>query len=453
MTGERKSIHGEWSSRWAFILAAAGSAIGLGNIWKFPYLAGMNGGGAFVLVYLVTALVIAVPIMMAEIMLGRRGRRSPINTMRTLAHEAKASRWWYLLGGAGIVAGFLILSYYSVIAGWAVAYVFKAAFGTFAGAGTERAHAIFTQFIGSPWLLLLWHTVVMIATMIVVARGVKSGLEQAVRWMMPALFITLFVLVGYAMSSAGFVQGLAFLFAPDFSKISGEGILAAMGQAFFSLSLGMGAIMMYGSYLKSHVSIAQTAIIVAGMDTFVAVLAGIAIFPLVFTYGLPVGSGPGLIFETLPIAFGQMPGGPFFGALFFMLLVFAAWTSTISLIEPAVAWLVENRGLSRWRACGVAGFATWLLGVATVLSFNTWSDFKIFGKTPFDLIDFLTSNLMLPLGGLLIAVFAGWIMSPNIARKEMAMKHHGWYQVWHFLARYVAPVGIALVFLNVIDVI
>lgn len=449
----RKSIHGEWSSRWIFVLAASGSAVGLGNIWKFPYLAGTNGGGAFVLIYLVTVLVIAVPIMMAEVMLGRRGRRSPINTMRELAREARTSRWWFLLGGAGILAGVLILSYYSVIAGWALAYVFKAAFGAFTGATSSEIKGMFAGLTADPWTLLFWHTAIMVLTMSVVARGVKSGLERSVRWMMPGLFVLLLVLVGYAMSADAFVQGLQFLFTPDFSRITGEGVLAAMGQAFFSLSLGMGAIMMYGSYLKSHVSIGQTVVSIAAVDTLVAVLAGVAIFPLVFSYGLAPSAGPGLIFETLPIAFGQMPAGWFFGALFFVLLVFAAWTSTISLIEPAVAYLVENHGFSRKRASIIAGAATWLAGVGTVLSFNVWSESTLFGKNVFESIDFLTSNIMLPLGGLLIAIFAGWVMSPAVVRKEMAMKWPVLHNAWYVVIRFVAPIGIVLVFLNTMGII
>lgn len=446
----RKSIHGHWSSRWAFILAAAGSAVGLGNIWKFPYITGQNGGGTFVLVYLVTISVIAIPIMMAEVMLGRRGRQSPVNTMRLLAREAGSSRAWMLLGGGGIVAGFLILSYYSVVAGWALAYVFKTAVGSFTGLSGQLIDAMFVDHIGSPWELLFWHSVMMIMTMVVVSRGVRSGLEQAVRWMVPGLFILLLVLVGYAMSSGGFARGLEFLFKP--SAITPAGVLVAMGHAFFTLSLGMGAIMMYGSYLDENTSIAKTIFAVAGLDTLVALLAGMAIFPLVFSYDLPPGAGPGLIFSTLPIAFGAMPGGAFFGTLFFVLLVFAAWTSTISLIEPAVAWLVENHGLTRVRAAAAAGVVTWLMGVVTVLSFNYWEQYKWFGKTAFELLDFLTANIMLPLGGLAIAVFTAWFMSRRVVRTEMAIKDRRLHELWYFLLRYVSPVGILIVFLNLLGV-
>ena len=446
-----KSIHGQWSSRWMFILAAGGSAVGLGNIWKFPYITGENGGGTFVLVYLATISIIAIPIMMAEVMLGRRGRKSPINTMRDLAREAGASRWWSLMGAVGILAGFLILSYYSVIAGWALAYVSKAALGVFTGLAGEEVRQVFSAHVGDPWQLLFWHTVMIVMTMVVVSRGVRSGLEQAVRWMMPGLFILLLVLVGYAMSTDGFMRGVKFLFAP--SAIGPAGVLVAMGHAFFTLSLGMGTIMMYGSYLKQEVSIARTVITVAAMDTLVALMAGLAIFPLVFAYNLPPGAGPGLIFATLPIAFGAMPGGAFFGMLFFILLVFAAWTSAISLIEPAVAWLVENHGLKRVNAAIVAGIATWLLGIVTVLSFNQWEQYTLFGKTAFDILDFVTANIMLPLGGLTIAVFAGWFMSKHVVRREMALRSRRLHKAWYFILKYIAPVGIVIVFFNLVGII
>jgi len=460
MTEKRKSIHGSWSGRLAFVLAATGSAVGLGNIWKFPYIAGENGGGAFVLVYLACIAVIGIPIMMAEVMLGRRGRQSPINTMRSLAKEAGASPTWRWLGWAGVLAGFLILSYYSVIAGWALAYVFRAAAGTFTGATAEGIASIFEQLTGDPERLLAWHTLFMVMTMIVVARGVRSGLEKAVRFLVPALFVLLILLDGYALASGAFDEGLAFLFTPDFSKISANGVLIAMGHAFFTLSLGMGAIMVYGSYLPERASIARTSITIAFLDTLVALMAGMAIFPIVFINGLEPGAGPGLIFQTLPIAFGHMPGGALFGTLFFVLLVFAAWTSAISLIEPAVAWLVENRGMTRIYASVYAGIATWAFGLLTVLSFNTWADFKplyfieIFEHyTIFDLLDYLTANIMLPLGGLFIALFSVWVMRRNDSVQELDMGDSSAYGLWYVLVRYVTPIAVLLVFLNVTGLI
>lgn len=453
MLSQRKSIHGEWSSRMAFVLAATGSAVGLGNIWKFPYIAGENGGGAFVLVYLVCVAAIGIPIMMAEILLGRRGRQNPINTMATLAKEENRTTYWRYLGGAGVIAGFLILSYYSVIAGWALAYVVRSASGVFVGASSGEIKTIFVDFKRSPELLLGWHTLFMTMTMFVVARGVRGGLEKAVRFLMPALLVLLLILVGYAMSTDGFGKGLSFLFTPNFDQLSWNSVLIAMGHAFFTLSLGMGAIMIYGSYLPHKVSITQSSFIIAGADTAVALLAGMIIFPIVFANGLDPGAGPGLIFQTLPIAFGQMWGGTFFGTLFFILLVFAAWSSSISLIEPAVTWLVENHNMKRLSACMWSGGVTWLMGIGTILSFSHWSEAKLFGKTFFDLLDYLTANIMLPLGGFLIAVFAAWAMSKSSTVDELAIGEGTGYKMWRFLVRYIAPAAVVIVFLNVIGII
>lgn len=446
-----KSIHGEWSSRFAYILAATGSAVGLGNIWKFPYITGENGGGAFVLVYLGCVVAIGIPIMIAETLMGRRGRQSPINTLGTLAAEAGANKNWHYLGWMGVIAGVLILSYYSVIAGWAIAYVFKAIFGGFSS-DSAVVKATFDGLIASPGQLVFWHTAFMIATMGVVMHGVRGGLERAVQLLMPTLLALLILLVAYAMTTGeAYFQGLSFLFSPDFSEIDSDAVLTAMGHAFFTLGLGMGAIMVYGSYLPSGVSIAKTSLYIAGADTIVALLAGIAIFPLVFANGLEPGSGPGLIFQTLPIAFGNMTGGWLFGILFFVLLVFAALTSSISLVEPLVAWLVENRGCTRVKACIYSGVGIWALGVSVAFSFNIWSEFKLFDKTIFNFLDYLTANLMLPIGGFCIAVFAGWIMRQKHVREELDMPEQ-LYTIWRVLACYVAPASVFLVFLHVLGV-
>ena len=449
---QRVSIHGQWSGRMAFILAATGSAVGLGNIWKFPYITGEHGGGAFVMVYLLCIAAIGIPIMMAEVLLGRRGRQSPINTMATLSAEEGRAPVWKYLGWLGVAAGFLILSYYSVIAGWALSYVFRTASGIFTGADAEAVNNVFTELVSDPERLLAWHTLFMIATMVVVARGVQNGLEKAVRYLMPALFLLLAVLMIYAMTNGHFMEGVEFLFSPDFSKIDANAILIAMGHAFFTLSLGMGAIMVYGSYLPKETSIAKTSMIIAAADTLVALMAGLVIFPIVFAHGLEPGAGPGLIFKTLPLAFGQMDAGILVGVLFFILLTFAAWSSSISLIEPAVAWLVENRGHTRVYASTVMGFATWAVGLGTVFSFNIASDIKLFDKTFFDLLDYLTANIMLPLGGLFIALFAGWLMAKQSTEDELNSSKRG-YNIWRFLVRYITPIAVMMVFLNVIGVI
>ncbi len=449
------SVHGMWTTRLAFILAATGSAVGLGNIWKFPYIAGENGGGAFVLVYILCVSMIGIPIMMAEILVGRRGRQSPINTMRTLAYEEGRHGFWQLVGWGGVIAGFLIISYYSVIAGWAIAYTFRALGGTFTSLTGETATDLFNALLGDPERLLAWHTIFMVMTIIVISRGVRSGLEQAVRVLMPLLFVLLLVLVGYALTSGRFMDGIEFLFVPDFGALSAGAVITAMGHAFFTLSLGMGAIMMYGSYLPASASIARSSLIIALMDTMVALLAGMAIFPIVFANGLEPEAGPGLVFLTLPIAFGNMPGGLLFGTLFFVLLVFAAWTSAISLIEPAVAWLVENQGIERVRAAVYVGIVAWLLGIVTIMSFSDWAftfDFAGEAKTGgvFDLLDILTANFMLPLGGLAMALFAGWFMSRESTRDELAMGQGLTYRLWRVMIRYIAPLAVVLVFFNAI---
>ncbi len=434
-------------------MATVGSAVGLGNIWKFPYISGENGGGAFVLVYLACITLIGLPIMMAEIMLGRRGRQSPINTMLSLSKEAGATRLWALVGWSGVVAGFLILSYYSVIAGWALAYVWHTATGLFTGVGADDVRETFEGLVSDPWQLLFLHTLFMLMTMVVVARGVRHGLEKAVRLLMPALFVLLFLLVFYAMTTGAFLQGLEFLFEPNFSELSATAVLIAMGHAFFTLSLGMGAVMVYGSYMPHKASIATASIMVVAADTLVALLAGMAIFPIVFANGLEPGAGPGLVFQTLPLAFGHMPAGSFFGTMFFILLAFAAWSSAISLIEPAVAWLVENHGISRVKSSAICGIGVWLLGFGTIFSFNLWSEYEFLDRNFFGLLDFLTSNIMLPLGGLFVAVFAAWVLRSEISRDELAIRSSFAYALWRFLVRYIAPVAVIVVFLNMIGVI
>lgn len=450
MTTKRQSIHGQWSSRWAFIMAATGSAVGLGNIWRFPYLTGEYGGGAFVLMYIGCVLLVGIPIMMSEVLLGRRGRQSPINTMASLAEEEGLTSGWRYLGWMGVVAGFLILSFYSVVAGWTLEYIFQAGSGSFLTATDEEIGEIFDNLLRNPGQLMAMHTLFMALTVVVVAMGVQSGLERAVKFLMPALFILLLLMVGYAMSTDGFEEGVYYLFYPDWSKLSGEGFLAALGQAFFSLSLGMGAIMVYGSYLPDDASIANTSVTIALADTLVAIMAGLAIFPLVFAYGLETGSGPGLIFVTLPIAFGQMPYGQIFGTGFFILLLFAAWTSSISLLEPAVAWLVENRGIARARSAAIAGLIAWVLGIGSVLSFNLWQDYRLFDKTYFEIMEYVTSNIMLPLGGLLIAVFTAWLMSRKAVIEELGLGEGLIFRTWLFVVRYVAPSGVVIIFLHAI---
>ena len=449
---EQQSIHGAWGSRWIFILAATGSAVGLGNIWKFPYIAGENGGGAFVLVYLFCILLVGVPIMMAEVLIGRRGRQSPINSMQDVAVEAGQHKRWALLGWMGVLAGFMIFSFYSVVAGWVLYYIAGMGVGDFIAIGSEDAGKVFNGLLADPQTLIIWHSIFVLMVMAVIAGGVQKGLENAVRFLMPALFVLLFLLLGYSMQSGSFSQGWDFLFHFDPEALSWNAVLVALGHAFFTLSLGMGAIMVYGSYMPRTSSIGSSVLIIAAMDTLVALIAGLSIFPIVFANNMDPGAGPGLMFVTLPVAFGQMPGGQVFGFVFFLLVGVAAWTSAISLMEPAAAWLVEKFGWSRVPACLVLGLVVWVLGIGALGSFNFLSHVQLIGFNIFDFLDFLTANVMLPLGGLLIAVFAGWFMTRSMCENELEISSPLLFNAWYIVLRFVAPVAVALVFvLNLIE--
>ncbi len=442
----KDSIRGSWGSRWVFILAATGSAVGLGNIWKFPYIVGENGGGAFVLVYLACIAAVGIPILMAEVLLGRRGRQSPIHSVREVAIETGVSPHWSWIGIGGAVAGFLIFAFYSVVAGWVLAYIFYAASGSFTGAGSDQIGTLFENLLADPQALAIWHSAFVVLVMGVLIRGVNKGLEQAIRILMPSLFVLLLLLLMYAMTSGAFVQGLHFLFDTDFSKLSWDGVLTALGHAFFTLSLGMGAMMVYGSYMPKNASIASTLITVAVLDTVVALVAGMAIFPIVFANELDPGAGPGLMFVTLPVAFGNMAGGQVFGFLFFLMVAIAAWSSAISLLEPGITWLVEQYHISRRRACLWIGLIGWTMGLGALASFNIGSNWLIFGMNFFDLLDFVTANLLLPLGGFLIAIFVGWRVSLAISRDELRLTNVTGFVIWHFLLRYIAPVAVLVIF-------
>ena len=444
----RASLHGHWSSRLAFILAVSGSAVGLGNIWRFPYVAGENGGGAFVLVYLVCVFAIGLPIMMSEILIGRRGRRNPVATMKLLGEEEADSPRWSWVGIMGVIGGIIILSYYSVIAGWAVGYIYQSVSGAFDGAGVDVVNGVFDDLISNPLRAGAWHTAFMLISVLVVARGVERGLEQAVRVLMPALIGLLLLLLGYSMMQGAFEQGVDFLFEPRFEDLTGGSILEAMGQAFFTLSVGMGAIMAYGAYLPEEASITRTSIAVVLADTGVAMLAALVIFPIVFANDMDPASGPGLVFQSLPVAFGQMPGGIVVATIFFVLLTFAAWTSAISLMEPAVAWCMETLKLSRARAASSVGGIIWALGWLTVFSFGPLDGLVFWNGTIFDNLEYLANNIMLPLGGLAIVVFAGWVMCDNSTADEIDPETGAAYRLWRFSARFIAPIAVVVVLVN-----
>ncbi len=442
----------QWSTRISFILAAAGAAVGLGNIWKFPYIAGENGGGAFILVYLACIALLGVPMLMAEVLIGRRGQQNPVNAMAALAQEAGARPVWKNVGRLGVLTGFLLLSFYVVVAGWALAYIPLTATGTFTAMPPAQIGQMFDGHLQQPLSLVGWSSLVLLLTLGIVGRGVRQGLEKAANLLMPLLFLFLIILVGYASTTGHFGDAIDFMFEPDFDKLTASGILIALGHAFFTLSIGGGAMMIYGSYLSPQVSIARTSILVAVLDTAAALLAGLAIFPIVFAYGLEPGGGPGLIFVTLPIAFGQMPFGTLFGTLFFVMLSVAALTSAFSLIEPAIAWLTEKRGMSRLQASVLGGSGIWLLSLGTVFSFNIGADWTLAGKTFFEALDYLISGWMLPLGGLLMALFTAWVMKPETTALELGGDSAG-YRLWLLLIRFLVPVVILVIFLQAIGVI
>lgn len=448
MAINRTSSHGEWSSRTAFILAATGSAVGLGNIWKFPYIAGENGGGAFVLIYILCVMLIGIPIMLAEVYLGKRGRLNPIASIKYISEKENRSKNWRIIGLIGILAGILILSYYSVIAGWTMAYATRAAFGVINNIDAVGATLMFNDFVSDPERLLAWHTIFSIMTAIVVSKGVKSGLESAVVRLMPALLVLLLALVIFSAIEGDFINGIKFMLYPDFSQVTWRTILIAMGQAFFSLSLGMGALMVYGSYLSNDISIPQTCVIVASLDTLVALLAGLAIFPIVISSGLEMTQGPGLIFQTLTVAFGAMPGGQLFGTLFFILLIFAAWTSSISLIEPMIIWMIEKYNITRIKAAIISSGLAWFLGIGTIISFNVGSEIKIFNMNIFQTLDYLTSNILLPLGGIMITIYVSWLISKESINKELNIQSNTLRFLWYFSARFIAPIAVIMVMLN-----
>ncbi|QYN48007.1 sodium-dependent transporter [Gilliamella sp. ESL0405] len=441
-----KKSHSQWSSRMGFMLAAAGSAVGLGNIWKFPYMAGQMGGSAFVLTYLLFMFIIGMPILVLEWLIGRRGQKNPIHTMEDVAVSEGHSKSWRWVGIIGVLGSFLILSFYSVIGGWATDYIVLAAKGTFEGVNGKTTALIFDNFKADVGSLLTWHTVFMFATAFIVALGVGAGLERGCKLMMPGLGILLLVLVGYAIYASGpaFYKACDFLFTPNWSALNGTAILAALGHAFFSLSLGMGIMMAYGSYLGKDVDLLSTARTVVILDVVVAVLSGIAIFPLVFANGLEPAAGPGLIFVTLPIAFGNMIGGTVLGILFFIFLTFAALTSSISLLEPTVELLEEKTHMGRKTATIVISILIWALGIACILSFNKWADVKFFDKNIFDSLDYLTSKIMLPITGLGTVIFGAYMMKQKRIQEELNLTNF-WFKIWRMLTSIVIPIAIVAI--------
>ncbi len=443
-----------WSSNTAFLLAAIGAAVGLGNIWRFPYIVGVSGGGAFVLVYLGCVIFIAIPILIAELLIGKLGHHSPPIAMERVAEEAGHSRHWSVIGWMGLTVGYLITTYYSVIAGWILSYIFKAA-NNFGGVSPAEVPGLFEQLLASPGTLIIWHSIFISMAAWIVSRGLRSGIERSIKILMPCLFLILLVMIGYAAIAGDFKSGFDFLFNADFTKINGAVVLTAIGQAFFSIGVAMGLMMTYGAYLSDNTSLTRSALVIAGTDTLIALLAGLMIFPLVFGNGLDPAEGPGLIFVTIPTALVSMPGGAFFGVLFFLLLAVAAITSIIAIIEPIVAYAEDRWNMRRNIGCFLFGFIAWLIGLASVFSFNLWADIYPLGgielfrdKTIFDLIDYLTANIFMPIGAILISLFVGWRLKTELLNSELEFVNRHFFQCWLILVRFLAPLAILVIFVS-----
>lgn len=440
------SSRSHWTSRWAFILVTAGSAVGLGNIWRFPYMTGTQGGSAFVLVYLICLVVVGLSLLIAEVVLGRRGRADGVSSFMNVAKASKAHPIWGKIGWIGVLSVFCILSFYTVVGGWIMEYMVRACAG-FEGITAEQANAGFIKLLASPSTLIFWHTIFVAMTGGVVMLGVTSGIERANRFMMPALFLILLGILIYAIFSADIVSALKFMFQFSPEKIDRSVILSALGQAFFTLGLGNGTMIVYGSYLKPEIDIARSTSYVVVIDTMIAVMASLAIFAIVFAQHLPPAAGPGLLLGTLPLAFASMPAGYFVGLAFFVLLVFAAWTSAISICETLSAVLIERFNLARKKAVAVVSISSWLVGLGACLSFNHWAEFKIFGLSIFDFLDGVSSKILMPISGLLIAIFCGWVVKRELLQSELKLPKMV-YLAWEWALKWLVPLAIIAIFLN-----
>ncbi|MGC4010478.1 MAG: sodium-dependent transporter [Pseudomonas sp.] len=445
-----------WSSNLLFLIAAIGTEAGIANVWKFSYLAGVNGGGLFVALYFIALLVLAVPALMAEMLLGRIGGRSVVGNMQVLVERYRIGRAWTSFGWLALASIFLILSFYFVVCGWMLYYFVLSITRGFSGVTPESAVQMQATMMDSPVAMLACSGFFVAATALTIGFGVNRGIERVAGILTPLRFLILVGLLAFAVIYGSAGQAARFLFVPDFSLISWHIVIAAVGQAFFSLGIGVGVMMTMGAYMKPEYSIPKAVLTVAFAQGLVALLAGMSIFPLVFHFDLAPAQGPGLIFVTLPVAFSQMPGGAVFGALLFMLLSFAALTATIVMQESIVAWLEERTRLSRRPLAWLSGLALWLAGFVTVLSFNRWKDvhpLAWFGfastRTPFDLLDYLTSNIMMPLGGLAVALIAGWALSGKVVERELRMGDVRLFRLWRFAVRYVVPVGVLIIFVSI----
>lgn len=436
-----------FGSRFGVIAATAGSAVGLGNIWRFPYITGENGGGAFLLVYLGFILLIGIPVMISELTIGRATHRNPFGAFRMLKPKSK----WFLIGIMGIAAAFMINAFYSVVAGWTLEYLVKALSNQFSGKDAVEINELFSNFQDSSWRPLFWTVVFLALSGSVVLAGVEKGIEKYSKILMPLLLILIIILDIRAITLPNAAAGLDFLFKPDFSKIKGSSILVALGQAFFSLSIGMGTLITYGSYIKKKENIGYSAFSVAAADTLIAILAGVAIFPAVFAFGISPETGPDLVFLTLPNIFAKMTGGYIFAIMFFFLLIVAALTSTISILEVVVAYFVEELKMKRRAATIWASLGIGILGILCSLSLHKVPGIALGNRNLFSILEDTSSNILLPLGGLLIVLFVAWIFGKDKLKAEISSggKYKvRYFSIYLFIIRFIAPVAIALVFMN-----
>jgi len=444
-----------WSSERVFLFAVIGGAVGVGNLWRFPYLAGENGGGTFICIYILCVIILSIPLKMAEVALGKAGRNSPVTSFRKLAENSGHSRKWGWVGWSMGYSQLLILSFYAVIGGWSLKYAILSLQGQLIGIDTAGVNEVFNSINDDPFSIGKWHLIFLILTTLIVSRGIKGGLEQAFKKLVPTLLIILIMLVIWAAITADFKSAVNFLFHFDSSKISWSMLLAAVGQAFFSLGVGAGIFMAYGSYVPKGTSVPKTMLITGAMDTFVSLIAGLAIFPFVFAYGLPTAQGPGLFFLTLPLAFGAMPFGYIVSFLLFILVFFAALSSSIGMLEVSISRYKEIWPNSRVKLAITAGFICWLFGILSVLSYNILQDVEPLGwislfegKNIFQSFDYFLGNIVLPLNGLLIAVFCGWVLSYKTAIKYLGFKTTKIAIIWHIIVKYFVPITLLLVIIG-----
>lgn len=443
---EKQTKRDGFKSRFGIIAAAAGSAIGLGNIWKFPYMVGKNGGAAFLIIYLICIAIVGVPLMLSELLIGRRAKKNVVGSFEKLAPNTR----WNISGWIGMIASFLIMTFYCVVAGWTLEYILKAVTGSFAGQSVESLNTMFNAFTASTWKPILCAIVIMGISCSIVAKGISSGIEKYTKILMPVLLVIIIILDIRALTLPGSIEGVKFLFKPDWSAISSKTILAALGHAFFSLSLGQGIMVTYGSYINKKEKLGITAVNISITDTFIAILAGMAIFPAVFALGVNPESGQGLVFITLPALFNQIPGGSVFSILFFVLLGVAATTSIVGNVEVTVAYLIERFKMTRKKAAILTTSSITLIGIVCALSMGPWKT-KFFNMNFMDLLDWITANIMLPVVGLLFVIFVGWYMGRDKVKDELTnggKEKAAYFSIFMFVAKFIVPIIIFIIFLN-----